>query len=94
MKYLKNMQYAVMRQSEGYYDVWTMWFERGHYYDPIIESGILMWFGHMEWIKESRVTKELNRVNVEGNFGRGQPRRTFPGPIENVYWKEKEKGDW
>jgi hypothetical protein len=37
----------------------------------------LRWFGHVERMDESRLTKKIYEADVGGNAGRGRPRRTF-----------------
>jgi hypothetical protein len=42
-----------------------------------IEKNMLRWFGHVERMDESRLTKEIYEADVGGTAGRGRPRRTF-----------------
>jgi hypothetical protein len=42
-----------------------------------IEKNMLRWFGHVEGMDETRLTKEIYKADLGGNAGRGRPRRTF-----------------
>jgi hypothetical protein len=38
-----------------------------------IKKNMLGWFGHVEWMDERRLTKEIYEADVGGNSGRGKP---------------------
>ena len=38
---------------------------------------MLRWFGHVERLSESRLTKGIYKAEVSGNAGRGRPRRIY-----------------
>ena len=43
----------------------------------INEKSMLRWFGHVERVSESRLTKGIYKADVSGNTGRGRPRRPY-----------------
>ncbi|GBP57486.1 hypothetical protein EVAR_36138_1 [Eumeta japonica] len=46
------------------------------------ERGMLRWFGHLERVNESRLTKQIYRVNVcDGKVGKGRPRISYADHI-------------
>jgi hypothetical protein len=53
-----------------------------------IEKNMLRWFGHVERIDESRLTKE---ADMGGNAGRGRARRTILDQFEEVLEKTQVK---
>ena len=38
---------------------------------------VLRWFGHMERMGEKMLVKRVYRPNMEGNRGRGKPKRRW-----------------
>jgi hypothetical protein len=38
---------------------------------------MMMMFGHVKRMDEWRLTKEIYKADLDGNAGRGRPRRTF-----------------
>ena len=50
-----------------------------------VEKNTLRWFGHVERISESRLTKGIYMKDVTGNAGRGHPRKTNPDLIVEVF---------
>jgi hypothetical protein len=49
-----------------------------------IENNMLEWFGHAERMDETRLTKEIYKVDFGRNTGRRRPRRTFVDQIGQV----------
>ena len=41
------------------------------------EAAVLRWFGHVERMEGERLMKKIYRAEVEGNRGRGRPKRRW-----------------
>ena len=52
-----------------------------------VEKSMLKWFGHVERMSERRLTKGIYMADVNGNAGRGRPRKTYPDLIGEVLQK-------
>lgn len=49
-----------------------------------VRKGMLRWFGHIERMSESRVTKGIYKSKLAGVVPKGRPRRTFEDQIREV----------
>ncbi|GBP85578.1 hypothetical protein EVAR_64569_1 [Eumeta japonica] len=50
-----------------------------------VEKGMLRWFGHLERMNESRLTKQIYRVNVwDGKVGNDRPRKSYVDYISGI----------
>ncbi|GBP84078.1 hypothetical protein EVAR_68780_1 [Eumeta japonica] len=53
-----------------------------------VERGMLRWFGHLERINESRLTKKINRANLcDGKVGKSRPRKSYADDIGGIFKK-------
>jgi hypothetical protein len=52
---------------------------------------MLRWYGHVERMDESRLTKEIHEADMGGNARRGRSRRTFLDQIGEVLEKSQAK---
>ena len=48
------------------------------------DQSMLKWFGHMERMENDRMTKRIYIAEVEGNRGRGRPRRRWKDSVRDV----------
>ena len=48
------------------------------------DRNILKWFGHIERMEEVRLTKRIYISEVEGNRGRGRPKRRWRDAVNDV----------
>ncbi|GBP20992.1 hypothetical protein EVAR_9566_1 [Eumeta japonica] len=47
-----------------------------------VEKGVLRWFGHLERMNESGLSKQIYRANVcDGKVGKGRPRKSYADHI-------------
>ncbi|GBP60318.1 hypothetical protein EVAR_26730_1 [Eumeta japonica] len=53
-----------------------------------VERGMLLWFGHLERMKESGLTKQIYRANVcDGKVCKGCPRKSYADHIGSILKK-------
>ena len=45
--------------------------------EDVVTKSMLRWFGPVERMSESRLTKDINKADVSGNIGRKCPRRKY-----------------
>ncbi|GBP77516.1 hypothetical protein EVAR_98969_1 [Eumeta japonica] len=54
------------------------------------ERGMLRWFGHLERVNESRLTKQIYRVNVcDGKIAKSLSRKSYAAYIGGIFKKAK-----
>ncbi|GBP32165.1 hypothetical protein EVAR_80933_1 [Eumeta japonica] len=51
-----------------------------------VEGGMLRWFGHLERVNESKLTKQNANV-CDGKVSKGRPRKSYAGHIGGVFKK-------
>ncbi|GBP61235.1 hypothetical protein EVAR_45254_1 [Eumeta japonica] len=55
-----------------------------------VERGMLRWFGHLDRMNESRLTKQIYRANVcDGKVGKGHPRKSYADHIDGILKKDQ-----
>ncbi|GBP84131.1 hypothetical protein EVAR_49137_1 [Eumeta japonica] len=53
-----------------------------------VERSMLRWFGHLENMNDSRLTKQIYRAYVcDGKIGKGRPRKSYTDRIASVLKK-------
>ncbi|GBP15157.1 hypothetical protein EVAR_11453_1 [Eumeta japonica] len=53
-----------------------------------VEKGMLWWFGHLKRMNESRLTKQICRVDVcDGKVGKGRLRKSYADQIDGIVKK-------
>ena len=69
------------------------------------DRNMLKWFGHIERMEGNRLTKKIYTSKVEGNRGRGRPKRRWRDAVRDVLFQRgldmqegerraRDRGDW